>query len=50
MSHRSMVTAIVIDVTVEQRPDEVAFWSGATGKDLIRLSYPGYPGAPRRLW
>ena len=45
MSHRSMVTAIVIDVTVEHRPDEVAFWSGATGKDLVRLSYPEYHGA-----
>ena len=45
MSHRSMVTTIVIDVTVEQHSDEVAFWSGATGKDLVRLSYPEFHGA-----
>lgn len=45
MAHRSMLTAIVIDVPGEQHPDEVAFWSGATGKDLAHLSYPEYHGA-----
>ncbi len=45
MAHRSMVTAIVIDVPNEQHADEVAFWSGATGKDLVRLSHPEYHGA-----
>ena len=40
-----MVTAIVIDVPGEQHPDEVAFWGGATGKDLVRLSHPEYHGA-----
>jgi hypothetical protein len=45
MSHRSIVTAIVIDVPGEQHADEVAFWSGATGKDMVRLSYPEFHGA-----
>jgi len=45
MTHRSLVTAIVIDVPAEQHADEVAFWSGATGKDLVRLSHPEYHGA-----
>lgn len=45
MAHRSMVTAIVIDVPGEQHPDEVAFWSGATGKDMAQLSFPEYHGA-----
>ena len=40
-----MVTAIVIDVPGEQHHDEVAFWSGATGKDLVRLSHAEYHGA-----
>lgn len=45
MSHRSLVTAVVIDVPSDQHPDEVAFWGGATGKDLARLSHPEYHGA-----
>ena len=45
MPHRSLVTAIVIDVPSPQHADEVAFWSGATGKDLVRLSHPEYHGA-----
>ena len=40
-----MLTAIVIYVPGEQHADEVAFWSGATGKDLVRLSHPEYHGA-----
>lgn len=45
MPHRSLVTAIVIDVPRDDHPDEVAFWSGAVGKDLVRLPYPEYHGA-----
>lgn len=45
MPHRSLVTAIVIDVPSDLHPDEVAFWTGATGKDLVRLSHPEYHGA-----
>ena len=45
MSHRSLITAIVIDVPNAQHADEVTFWSGATGKDLYRLSHPEYHGA-----
>lgn len=45
MSHRSLVTAIVIDVPSPHHADEVAFWSGATGRDLARLSFPEYHGA-----
>lgn len=45
MSHRSLITAIVIDVPSDQHADEVEFWSGATGKELVRLSHPEYHGA-----
>ena len=45
MSHRSLVTAIVIDVPSEHHADEVAFWSGAAGKELNRLPHPEYHGA-----
>lgn len=45
MSHRSLITAIVIDVPSEQRAEEVAFWSGATGSELHRLSHDEYHGA-----
>lgn len=45
MPHRSLVTAIVIDAPGDRHADEVAFWSGATGKDLVRLSHPEYHGA-----
>ena len=36
---------IVIDVPSEHHADEVAFWTGATGKDFVRLSHPEYHGA-----
>jgi Glyoxalase-like domain len=45
MSHRSLITAIVIDVPSDRHADEVAFWSGAAGKDLPELSHPEYHGA-----
>ena len=45
MAHRSIMTAIVIDVPSDRHADEVAFWSAATGKDLARLSHPEYHGA-----
>jgi hypothetical protein len=45
MSHRSLVSAIVIDVPSGQHADEVAFWSGATGNELPQLSHPEYHGA-----
>ena len=45
MSHRSLITAIVIDVPGDRHPDEVAFWSGATGKELRQLSHAEYHGA-----
>lgn len=45
MSHRSLITAIVIDVPGDRHADEVAFWSGATGKELRRLSHAEYHGA-----
>ena len=45
MPHRSLITAIVIDAPAQQQADEVAFWSGASGKDLAQLSYPEYHGA-----
>lgn len=45
MPHRSLITAFVIDVPGDVHADEVAFWSGATGKDLVRLSHPEYHGA-----
>lgn len=45
MSHRSLLTAIVIDVPGDRHADEVAFWSSATGTALPRLSHPEYHGA-----
>jgi hypothetical protein len=45
MSHRSLITAIVIDVPSHQHADEVAFWSGATGEQLRELSHAEYHGA-----
>lgn len=45
MSHRSLITAIVVDVPSEHRADEVAFWSGATGSELRELSHAEYHGA-----
>jgi hypothetical protein len=45
MSHRSLVTAIVIDVPSDRHADEVTFWSGATGKPLQQLSHAEYHGA-----
>jgi hypothetical protein len=45
MSHRSLITAIVIDVESHQHAAEVTFWSGAVGKELVRLSHPEYHGA-----
>jgi hypothetical protein len=45
MPHRSLVTAIVIDVPGPQLADEVAFWGGATGHQLAGLSHPEYHGA-----
>jgi hypothetical protein len=45
MSHRSLITAIVIDTPSDLHADEVAFWSGATGKELPELSHAEYHGA-----
>lgn len=45
MSHRSLITAIVIDVPSDLHADEVAFWSGATGKAMPELSHAEYHGA-----
>jgi hypothetical protein len=45
MPHRSLITTIVVDVPGELHAEEVSFWSGATGKDLVRLSHPEYHGA-----
>lgn len=45
MPHRSLITAIVIDVPTAQHAAELAFWGGATGKDLPELSHPEYHGA-----
>ena len=45
MPHRSLITTILVDVPSENNTEEVAFWSGATGKELVRLSYPEYHGA-----
>lgn len=45
MSHHSLVTTIVIDVPSDVRADEVAFWSSASGCELIRLTHPEYHGA-----
>lgn len=45
MPHRSLITTIVVDVPGDLCDDEVAFWSGATGRDLVRLSHPEYHGA-----
>ena len=45
MAHRSLITTIVIDVPVDAAAEEAAFWGGATGKDLARLSFPEYHGA-----
>ena len=36
---------LVIRIDEVGHADEVAFWSGATGKDLVRLSHPEYHGA-----
>jgi hypothetical protein len=45
MSHRSAITAIVIDVPSEYHADEVGFWAGASGKELKRLNHDEYHGA-----
>lgn len=45
MPHRSLITAIVIDVPSRSHADEVAFWSGATGHPLNQLSHAEYHGA-----
>ncbi len=45
MSHRSLITAIVIDVPNDRHADEVAFWGGATGSELVQLSHAEYHGA-----
>lgn len=45
MSHRSLITAIVIDAPGDVHADELAFWSGATGKELPELSHAEYHGA-----
>ena len=45
MSHRSLITTIVLDAPADRHADEVAFWGGATGRELRRLSHPEYHGA-----
>lgn len=45
MTHRSLITTIVVDVPSEQHADEVAFWSGATGATLRQLTHAEYHGA-----
>jgi hypothetical protein len=40
-----MITAIVIDAPSDHHSDEVAFWSGATGRRLPQLSHVEYHGA-----
>ena len=45
MPHRSHLCTIVIDVSEDQLDDNVAFWGGATGKELKGLTYPEFHGA-----
>jgi hypothetical protein len=45
MPHRSLITAIVIDVPSTNHADEVAFWGAASGHPLAQLSHAEYHGA-----
>ena len=46
MAHYSRLSKIVIDVPEAVHDREVAFWSGATGQQLVRFDrHPEYHGA-----
>ena len=46
MAHYSRLSKIVIDVPKADHDRELAFWSGATGQQLIRFDrHPEYHGA-----